>query len=452
MDDMYHGTHVSGTIGAVGNNGSGVVGVNWTASIMGCKFLDGNGTGTNADAIKCLDFIMQAKAILGNGANVRVLSNSWGGGELSLALRDAIERAGAANMLFVASAGNNHANHDLIKYYPASYEDQSSNIIVVAASTNTDTLASFSDYGTGTVHLAAPGENILSTMPGPYYTPLSGTSMAVPHVSGALALLLSKCNLDSGDLKTMLLKNVDEISALKGLVGGDKAGTKAGGRLNVNKAIRECAAGGLTDFYLSTSPSSRGVAPGSTASFTVTITSLNDFAESASLSVSGLPTDATATFSPNLTATTSTLNIITSSTLAPGTFPLTITGVSGSLSRSTFATLVVGYPDFAISVSPTSVTASQGDGITLTVSVSRLIGFSDNVSLSISGLPPAVTGTTYTLTPNSVSGTSSSLFIRIGADTPNGDYPLTITGVSGDLVRSMNLIFTVAYVCSQGAC
>src|SRR5205807_177978 len=181
-DDNQHGTHVSGTIGAVGNNSMGVTGVNWVASILGAKFLDSSGFGMTSNAINAIEFTVQAKIALGSGANVRVLSNSWGGGAFSQALLDEINRANGYDMLFVAAAGNNSANNDSTPFYPANYS--APNVISVAATDNTDALASFSDYGLTTVHLGAPGVNVFSTFPNNSYAYDSGTSMATPHVSG----------------------------------------------------------------------------------------------------------------------------------------------------------------------------------------------------------------------------------------------------------------------------
>jgi len=160
-DDYYHGTHVAGTIGAAGNNGIGVTGVNWTTSIMGLKFIDANGNGTLAGAIEAIDFAVQAKI---DGVNVRVLSNSWGGFPFSRALLDEINKANANDILFVASAGNNSWNNDSSPHYPSSYA--APNVIAVAALDNRDNLAYFSNYGLTTVHLGAPGVSILSTTPG----------------------------------------------------------------------------------------------------------------------------------------------------------------------------------------------------------------------------------------------------------------------------------------------
>jgi subtilisin family serine protease len=146
-------------------------------------------------------------------------------------LLDEINNASAAGMLFVAAAGNYASNNDVTPFYPAAFT--APNVIAVAATNNTDTLASFSNFGTS-VHLAAPGVDILSTTIGNNYQFLSGTSMATPHVSGAAALVLSVCDMAVPDLKATLLNNVDAISSLSGRV-------STSGRLNVDKALRSCA-------------------------------------------------------------------------------------------------------------------------------------------------------------------------------------------------------------------
>ncbi len=233
MDDNKHGTHVSGTIGAVGNNSEGVVGVNWTTRLMGIKFLDSGGTGYISDAVNAIEFAVQTKNAFAAAADVRVLSNSWGGGGFSQALLDEIKRADDNGMLFVAAAGNNGYDNDRSPFYPASYA--SPNVIAVAATDNNDALASFSNYGATSVQLGAPGVNILSTVLGGQYGYLSGTSMATPHVSGAAALVLSRCTLDTAGLKANLTEQVDLVLALNSI-------TVSGGRLNVNQALRDCTA------------------------------------------------------------------------------------------------------------------------------------------------------------------------------------------------------------------
>ena len=176
MDDHNHGTHVAGTIGASGGNGIGVVGVNWTTKLMGLKFLDASGSGSVADAINAIQFAIQAREAFAavDGAHVRVLSNSWGGGAFSQALLDEIGAANSHGMLFVAAAGNSGFSNDILPTYPANYA--APNVVAVAATTNTDARAWFSNYGASSVHLGAPGVDILSTTIGNTYSFSSGTS------------------------------------------------------------------------------------------------------------------------------------------------------------------------------------------------------------------------------------------------------------------------------------
>ena len=224
---------------------------------MAAKAFGSTGTGTVSDAIDAIEFVIQAAAA--TGANVRVLNNSWGtGGGFSQALLDEINIANANNMLFVASAGNFASNNDLSPQYPASYT--APNVIAVAATTNTDGLALFSNWGPSSVHLGAPGLNVFSTwlsLSNPFnqagvdYQYLSGTSMAAPHVSGAAALVLSRCALDTAALKNNLLSHVDAIPSLAGRL-------VTGGRLNVNNAIRACLAAGLFAVGVAVDPDSDG--------------------------------------------------------------------------------------------------------------------------------------------------------------------------------------------------
>jgi subtilisin family serine protease len=218
MDENDHGTHVAGTVGAVGNNSNGVAGVNWRVSIVPLRFLGPSGSGTTADAV---DAILYAATIPG----MRLTCNSWGGGSYSLMLKEAIRTVGDAGQLFVAAAGNDAANNDAYAHYPSSYDNE--NILSVASIAANGTLSSFSNYGRESVDLAAPGSAIYSTVPGDAYDTFSGTSMATPHVAGAAALLWST---DPGasmtDVRQALLEGAEPNAALDGRV-------KTGGELDL---------------------------------------------------------------------------------------------------------------------------------------------------------------------------------------------------------------------------
>lgn len=230
MDDHFHGTHCSGTIGGVGGNGTGVAGVNWTVKIAGGKFLSDTGSGTLSDAADSIHYMTVIK--------VRLTSNSWGGGpwdgtmdpELQL-LQDAIAEAGQSNILFVAAAANSATS---LYYIPAAFTND--NILSVAATDNKDDLASFSNYGTNWVDIGAPGVGIVSCDLGGGYRSLSGTSMATPHVAGAAALLLSIApQMSCDDVKAILMNTAEPIPSLAGK-------TVTGARLNVYRALQAVTA------------------------------------------------------------------------------------------------------------------------------------------------------------------------------------------------------------------
>ncbi|MCC2670381.1 MAG: peptidase, partial [Armatimonadetes bacterium] len=211
MDDNGHGTHVSGTIGARGNNGVGVVGVSQVVRIMPLKFLGSDGGGFESGAVQSIDFAVE------HGA--RILSNSWGGGGGSQLLLEAIQRARMQGVLFVAAAGNDSSDNDQFPTYPAAFSRDVDNVIAVAATDRTDELAWFSNYGPESVDVAAPGEDVLSTTPRNTYSYYSGTSMATPHVSGVAALILGRFpNLPLSALKLRLASSAEPLPSLEGRV------------------------------------------------------------------------------------------------------------------------------------------------------------------------------------------------------------------------------------------
>lgn len=210
-DDNGHGTHVAGTIASVANNKLGVAGVCQNCKIIAAKFLSANGSGTLYNAIKSIDFISDyAKA---HGVRI-IANNSWGGGGYSAPLRDSIKRASDSNVLFVAAAGNESSDNEVIPHYPSDYDVP--NIISVGATTHTGSRAWFSNYGETAVDIAAPGDGIWSTLPGNKYGSKSGTSMAAPHVTGVAALLASQYpSLSALEIKDVLIKNSKKVSKLK---------------------------------------------------------------------------------------------------------------------------------------------------------------------------------------------------------------------------------------------
>ena len=241
LDQNGHGTHTAGTIGATGNNGIGVSGVNWNVKLMAIKIYSPTGTDTTSSMlVNAYNYVRLMKT---RGINIRVTNNSYGDcGEAcgyDQATKDALDAMGNAGILNVFAAGNDNQNIDSFPYgttpspgYPAKYNSPS--IIAVAASTSTDAKSSFSNYGVTSIDLAAPGSGVYSTYnsSNSSYATLSGTSMATPHVAGSAALLSAyNPNLSVASLKATLMNTVDPIAAYNGLI-------KTGGRLNVARALQ----------------------------------------------------------------------------------------------------------------------------------------------------------------------------------------------------------------------
>jgi subtilisin family serine protease len=237
-DDHYHGTHVAGTIGAIGNNNEGVAGVNWNASMAAVKFLDSGGGGSWEAAVAAIEYAVKIGAKISN--------NSWGGSEFSIALYDAVKAAGQQGHLFIAASGNDGSDADSFPLYPAGFSIDRSiggvvyagldNIVSVAATDSADNKAGFSNWGLTSAHLGAPGVDILSTMPGNGYGYLSGTSMATPHVAGVAALAWGLAG-DSTytQIKNAILSSVDPITALRT---NGPTPVATGGRLNAFKTLQ----------------------------------------------------------------------------------------------------------------------------------------------------------------------------------------------------------------------
>jgi subtilisin family serine protease/methionine-rich copper-binding protein CopC len=404
FDDNGHGTHVSGILGAVGNNGIGVAGVDWNVSIMPVKFLDSSGQGSVSNFIEGLNYAVQHGAKISN--------NSWTGASGSQMLYDAIANAQSHGMIFVAAAGNNSSNNDTNPVYPAN--TPLNNVVSVAATDQTGNLASFSDYGAKTVDLAAPGVNILSTLPGGKYGYDSGTSMATPEVTGALALVWSEHpTWNYTQVINQVLATVTKESSLSGKVA-------TAGILNVGAAVGSVNAASI--------PAVTGV----------TLTQPN----------SSTITGATITF--NQAMNVSTLNGNTVTIVGPNgkSYPATkITAVAGSGNKSftiSFATLTT----------PGTYTVELSGSIRSSANVA-LPAFKRAFTLAAPTPPtPTVTGVTltepnsYTITGATITFSQSMNLSTLTGSTvtlvgPNGkSYGATkITAVAG----SDNKTFTVTF-------
>lgn len=216
-----HGTHCAGTIGGVGDNSTGVAGVNWTVGLLPVKVLGDDGSGFNSDITAGIDYARIRGA--------KVMNMSLGGPGESSAMLEAIERARDAGILVAAAAGNDGEDNDVVSSFPANYNV--ANLISVAASNSSDKLADFSNYGAQKVHIAAPGVSILSSYSGNGYEYLDGTSMATPHVAGVAALIwAANAELSVTQVKDLILNTATSVSSMQGWI-------KTGGRLNANAAV-----------------------------------------------------------------------------------------------------------------------------------------------------------------------------------------------------------------------
>jgi Ca2+-binding RTX toxin-like protein len=244
MDDLGHGTHVAGILGANGGNGVGSAGVAWSTEIVVAKILGPSG-GVVSDAVRALDYLTSVAGV----ANLVATNNSWGTSAYSASLQGAVDRGALADVLFVAAAGNGGAdqvgdNDDTTPNYPsnlsttagAGYEA----VIAVAAITNTGTLASYSNYGVGSVDLGAPGSGIYSTLVGGGYGQMSGTSMAAPFVTGAIAVYAAaNPGANAAQIRADLLASTIATSSLAGK-------TVTGGRLDVSSFVYRGSPAGIS--------------------------------------------------------------------------------------------------------------------------------------------------------------------------------------------------------------
>ena len=332
MDDDSHGTHVAGTIGAVGDNGIGVVGVNHTVSLAACKFLGADGTGSTAAAIECIDYFTDLK--VNRGINVKATNNSWGGGPYSEALELAIIESGDAGILFVTSAGNAGTDNDANDNYPSNYETPSNSLMAVASITRTDGDSTY-NFGLETVDIAAPGTAVLSTVPGNGYATFSGTSMASPHVAGAAALVWSlNPDLTPSEMKELLMSTGEPSLWAEGR-------TVSGKRVNVLNALEE--ADPTPGFKLKIVPGSAEIVAGESYSFDVEVGAIAGYDQEVSLSLAEASDIASLSSDTAFPGDTVTLEISTTEETPWGAYVFTVNGVSGEITKSKTASLYI-YP------------------------------------------------------------------------------------------------------------
>jgi subtilisin family serine protease len=477
-DDHGHGTHVAGTIGAR-NNGSGVIGVAPGTKVYAVKVLNSQGSGAWSQVICGIDWVTANSAPL----NIKVVNMSLGGGGSNTAncgnsffapdpMHQAICRSTQAGVTFVVAAGNDGVN--LSGFAPAAFPETLA-VTAVADSDGVggatggspscwsghadDRFASFSNYATSSTHInhtiAAPGMCIFSTARGGGYATMSGTSMASPHAAGAVALCLTG-GACVGQTPAQIIQTMRNTAAAKrsatasyGFYGdpSNPYSTRYYGNMVWSGAdLGTGTPPPAADFSLSPSPSTRSTTQGSGATYLLTVNPVNGFSSSVGLSVSGLPSGATATFSPQSTTSTSTLTIQTAADTPTGTFGLTVSGTGGGLTHTTGISLTVTATtpppvpgDFSMSASPATYNVQNGNARTYTVTISPTGGFTSAVALSATGVPPS---STVTFTPASTTS-SSSMKIKTATHTPLGLYTITITGTGGGKTHTASVTLRV---------
>jgi len=317
-DGDAHGTHVSGTIGGRGGNSAGVAGVNWNVTIIPTKFLGPTG-GYTSDAVNAINYLRDLKTR--HGLNIVASSNSWGGGGYSSSLHTAILRAAKQGILFVAAAGNTASDNDTTANYPSNYTTLQGTsvegpasyeaVIAVAAISSSGALASFSNYGATTVDIGAPGVGIMSTVPTNSYASYNGTSMATPHVTGAIALYASAFPYaTAAQIRNALLSNAAPTATLAGR-------TVTGGRLSLNGLFSSTPS---TPTPSPTSTSTPTATPTRTATATATATPPRTATPTSTPTPTATPT-ATETSTPDPSVPTATPTSTPTATATPTTTP-----------------------------------------------------------------------------------------------------------------------------------
>jgi subtilisin family serine protease len=417
VDD--HGTHVAGTIGARGGNGIGVAGVNWNVKLIGGKFLEG--TGDTFDAITAIDYMTDLK--IRHGLNIVAVSNSWGGYGYSQGLHQAMIRAAKADILFIASAGNDALDTDVAPHYPsslatnvtvgnetaASYDA----VISVAAITNSGALAGFSNFGATSVDIGAPGQGILSTTPLNGYSVFNGTSMAAPHVAGAVALYKSiNPDAPAAQIRSAVLGHGIATASLSGK-------TTSGDRLNV---------GDFSASYNMTISDAR-VAEGHSGTKSLAFTVSLSAASSLPIAVNYATSDVTA-HATGTTSNSASVTIPSSGMASP--YPATISVPAGWGTITNLRVRLSGFNHTwpndvdVLLVGPAGQTVVlMSDVGSSTDAVGLTFTFDDAASASLPSSGALVSGT---FRPTNIASGSADVF---AAPAPGGPYGMTLAGFTG---------------------
>jgi subtilisin family serine protease len=441
-DVSGHGTWTMGVM-VGGDRGGTSIGVAPAARWIAAKIFNDRGVATTTGIHQSFQWLLDPDHNPATPDAPNVVNGSWSmaAAGCNLEFQLDLRALRAAGILPVFSAGNGGPGGGT-SFSPANNPEA----LAVGATSNSDAIASFSSRGPSACDggtfpdVTAPGVGINTTDLYGLYASESGTSMAAPHVSGVLALLLSAFpNLPVDRQESALESSAVDL----GVAGPDN--TFGYGRVDALAAYGSLAT--TPDFTLAASPNTTSTPAGGSVAYSVTVGSLNGFAGDVQLALTGLSAaQASWAFAPAAItggAGSSQLTIATSSSLAPGTYPLTITGTSGALTHTATVTLVIpSPPDFTVAASPASASTSPGGSVGYSVTVGSLNGFVGNVQLTLTGLSPAQAS--WTFTPAAVAAPGSSqLTITTSGSLAPGTYPLTITGTNGSTTHAAQVTLGV---------
>ncbi|MDT4936088.1 MAG: bacillopeptidase, partial [Pseudonocardiales bacterium] len=442
-DVSGHGTWTMGVM-VGGAAGGSSIGMAPSAKWIAVKIFNDRGLASSANVHLGFQWILDPDGNPGTPDAPSVVNDSWtmSAAGCNLDFQLDLRSLRAAGILPVFAAGNNGPSAGTV-FSPANNPEA----FAVGDTDNADAIDPYSSRGpsacTGATapRLAAPGVGIRTADLYGGYATETGTSVAAPHVSGALALLLNAFPQLSVEQQEAALQ-----SGARDLGPPGVDGDFGYGRLDVGATYQWLAT--APDFTVTVSPSSVTVSPGGTAAYTVSVAGVNGFQGDVALTLTGLSSSqASATFTPDVVAGgsgSSQLAVTTAATIAPGTYPLTITATSGPITRTASTTLVVpAPPDFSIAASPSSQAVAPGGSASFAVDVSAMNGFASDVALSLSGLPAAVGSATLSPAVVTAAG-NSQLVINSSTTATPGSYPLTVTGTSGSLVRSVSVTLVIS--------